>query len=73
MSNNQTRVLNRPQRVASVASRRLERHCQRMRADADYRDAVNKFLEDLAARPDQIGKAARLLTSGHALLVQVIL
>ncbi len=73
MSNNQTRgLLDGPRRVAGVASRRLNQHCLRMRADTAYRDAVNKLLEDLAARPDQIGKAARLLAPGHALLVQVV-
>ena len=62
----------RLRRLAEGARLRLDRHAERMKADLDYREAVEHLTKQLSELPGHWGKTARVMAAGHTLLVKVL-
>ncbi len=59
-------------RLADGVKLCLDRHSGRMKADPEYRAAVEYLTKLLSARPGRLGRTVRVVVAGHTLLVKVL-
>lgn len=58
-------------RMTGAAQLILARHSERMRKDSGYREGVESLVDWFASRHGRVGRAARAVADGHALLIKL--
>lgn len=59
-------------RMTGAAQVILARHSERMRKDSGYREGVESLIDWFASRHGRVGRTARAVADGHALLIKLM-